>query len=105
MNAIRDILRLSKKALKEHHGRKLADVILFGSFARDEATAESDIDLLVVLEGDFDHFSEMKAIIDILYPLQLDSPYLISAKPALKAHFEKGLIQLYRNAKREGVAV
>jgi hypothetical protein len=35
----------------------------------------------------------------------LESDRLISAKPASLDEFERGIIQLYRSAKREGVAV
>ncbi|MBN1868719.1 hypothetical protein JW916_15670, partial [Candidatus Sumerlaeota bacterium] len=40
-----------------------------------------------------------------LYPVQLESDRLISAKPAPVDEFEQGRTQLYRNAKREGVRV
>jgi hypothetical protein len=39
----------------------------------------------------------------LLYPVQLDTDQLISAKPAPLDEFEGGSIQLYRNAKREGI--
>ncbi len=42
---------------------------------------------------------------DGLYPVQLESDQLISAKPAPLDDFEHGVIELYRNAKREGVLV
>jgi hypothetical protein len=41
----------------------------------------------------------------LLYPIQLGSDRLISAKPALQDEFERGSLQLYRNAKREGTLV
>jgi len=41
----------------------------------------------------------------VLYPVQLESKQLISAKPASASDFELGTISLYRNARREGVAV
>jgi hypothetical protein len=44
-------------------------------------------------------------IIDLLYPIQLECGRLISAKPTLLSDFEQGRIQLYRNAKREGLLV
>jgi hypothetical protein len=44
-------------------------------------------------------------VIDILYPIQLEADRLISAKPAAADEFERGGIQLYRNAKREGMFV
>lgn len=46
-----------------------------------------------------------KMLVDLLYPIQLESERLISAKPALAADYEVGSISLYRNARREGVAV
>jgi predicted nucleotidyltransferase len=71
--------------------------------ARGQAGIASDIDLLVLLDEPFDYFRELRQIIDLLYPIQLDTDQLISAKPAAAAEFEAGSIQLYRNAKREGV--
>jgi len=71
--------------------------------ARDLACSTSDIDLLVLLSKPFDHFHELRRIIDLLYPIQLESEQLISAKPAAVDEFEYGDIQLYRNAKREGL--
>ncbi|MCT7950228.1 nucleotidyltransferase domain-containing protein [Ancylothrix sp. C2] len=92
-----------KNILKNHYGDKLAGVILYGSFARHQARADSDIDLLVLLKQPFDYFKELRMIVDILYIVQLESDYLISAKPASIDEFENGAIQLYRNAKEEGV--
>ena len=66
---------------------------------------QSDIDLLVLLHKPFDYFREARAIVDLLYSVQLVSDRLISAMPAAVDEFERGDIQLYRNAKREGVNV
>jgi predicted nucleotidyltransferase len=71
--------------------------------ARRQADAVSDIDLLVLLRPPFDYFQELRDIIDLLYPIQLESEQLISAKPTALDEFEQGVIQLYRNAQREGV--
>ena len=65
----------------------------------------SDMDLLVLLHKPFDYFQELRTIVDLLYPLQMESERLISAKPASVDEFEEGGLQLYRNAKREGVSV
>jgi signal transduction histidine kinase len=58
-----------------------------------------------LLNNPFDYFAELRQIVDVLYPVQLESDRLISAKPALVDEFEEGSIQLYRNARREGVLV
>lgn len=44
-----DALRAHKPVLAERFG--VADLALFGSFARDRATAESDVDILVRFDG------------------------------------------------------
>jgi len=105
MATINEVLIRCKAALKSHYGIKLKGLILYGSVARNQANSMSDIDLLVLLNGPFDYFYELRQIIEILYPIQLESEHLISAKPVTPDEFEHGSIQLYRNAKREGILV
>lgn len=99
------IVKQCKKVLAEHYGPRFAGLLLYGSLARNQADASSDIDLLVLLNKPFDYFQELRTIVDLLYPLQMESEHLISAKPASVDEFEAGELQLYRNAKREGVSV
>lgn len=99
------IVRKCKEALSEYYGAKLKGVILYGSVARGEALQSSDIDLLVLLSPPLDYFAELRQIVDLLYPIQLESQQLISAKPALASDYELGSISLYRNARREGVVL
>ena len=99
------IVQKCKEYLSRYYGSRLKGVILYGSLARGKAGSESDIDLLVLLSPPFDYFAELRQIVDLLYPIQLESEQLISAKPALVSDYEVGSISLYRNARREGVAV
>ena len=99
------IAQKCKEALSQFYGSRLKGVILYGSIARGEAGPARDIDLLVLLSPPFDYFAELRQIVDVLYPIQLESEQLISAKPALASDYEVGSISLYRNARREGVAV
>jgi len=105
MNATNEIVQKCKEALAKQYGKRLKGVILYGSMARGESTPASDIDLLVLLEPPLDYFAELWNLIDLLYPIQLESEQLISAKPVLVNDFEMGSLSLYRNARREGVAV
>ena len=102
---INAIAQKCKEVLSQHYGPRLKGVILYGSIARGDAAAGSDIDLLVLLAAPFDYFAELRQIVDLIYPIQLESEELISAKPALASDYEMGSISLYRNAQREGVAV
>jgi predicted nucleotidyltransferase len=99
------ILQKCKDVLSRYYGSRLKGVILYGSMARGEAGPASDIDLLVLLSPPFDYFTELRQIVNLLYPVQLESEQLISAKPALASDYEIGSISLYRNARREGVVV
>jgi predicted nucleotidyltransferase len=99
------ILVKCKKTLAQTYGERLKGVILYGSMARKQASPNSDMDLLVLLAPPLDYFTELRRIVDVLYPLQLESKHLISAKPVSVTDYEAGSLSLYRNAKREGVAV
>lgn len=104
-NQQKSIIQKCKRILGEHYGSSFEGIVLYGSTARKQADIHSDIDLLVLLREPFDYFQELRQIIELLYPIQLESEYLISAKPASKDAYEKGELQLYRNAKREGLMV
>lgn len=101
--ATTEVVRKCRTALEGHYGSRFKGLVLYGSTARNRANIVSDIDLLVLLSKPFDYFQELRRIIDLLYPFQLDTDRLISAKPAPLDEFENGSIQLYRNAKREGI--
>jgi len=100
-----DVLNKCKTTLEGLYGRQFKGLVLYGSMARGQATLASDIDLLVLLNQPFDYFDELRRIVDALYPIQLESEQLISAKPAQLEDYERGRIQLYRNARREGKLV
>jgi uncharacterized protein len=100
--AISEIIQQCRKILSEYYGSQFKGLVLYGSIARNQAGPDSDIDLLVLLKTPVDYFGELRRIIDLLYPIQLDSQQLISAKPADANEYENGSLSLYRNAKREG---
>ena len=102
---VNPIIQKCKKTLSKYYGTRLKGIILYGSMARGDASPSSDIDLLVLLAPPLDYFAELRQLVDLLYPIQLESEQLISAKPVLASDFELGSLSLYRNARREGVAV
>jgi len=102
---VSEITKRCKAVLESSYESQFKGLILYGSMARDQASPASDIDLLVLLSQPFDYFHELRRIVDLLYPVQLESDRLISAKPAPWEDFERGVTQLYRTAKREGVPV
>ena len=102
---VTDIIQQCRKSLESYYGSQFRGLILYGSMARNEASPSSDIDLLVLLNPPFDYFAELRRILELLYPIQLESDRLISARPVAYDEFKKDSLQLYRNAKREGVVV
>ena len=99
------IINKCKIVLQKHYKERFKGLVLYGSRARDQADISSDIDMLVLLTQPFDFFQELRTISELLYPVQLESEKLISVKPVLEKDYEDGKLQLYRNAKRDGVAV
>ena len=97
-------LKKCSHILSEYYGEKFQGLILYGSMARGQGDNFSDIDLLVLLKMPFNYFQELRKIVELLYPVQLESINLISAKPVAQEEFESGTLLLYRLAKREGLA-
>ena len=98
-----EILQEIKKRLQDSYGQRLKGIVLYGSEARGEALEDSDIDLLILLEGPIRLWQELQTIIHHLYPLSLSYNRLISPKPVDAQSFESTL-QLHKfNTFREGV--
>ena len=97
-----NVTQKCKHILENYYRDRFYGLVLYGSIAREQDGPSSDIDLLVLLSQPFDFFRELRQIVDLLYDVQLESDRLISAKPAAVETFDRGELQLYRNARREG---
>jgi len=86
-------------------GERLKGVVLYGSEARGEAEPDSDIDLLVLLEGPVELGKDLDTVIRAIYPVQLETDRLIDACPVDVEAYEAGDYAFYRRARREGVRV
>src|SRR5215203_2409141 len=82
---------------------RLREVLLFGSEARREAGPDSDLDLMVLLEGPIRLGRDLETIVRALYPVQLELEVPIHAIPVSRKSFEAEGYGLYRSAKREGI--
>jgi len=87
------------------HGARLRGLILYGSEARSEAKPDSDIDLLVLLEGPLNYGRDMETCLRAVYSLVLETGRPISAKPVCAEQYDKADIPLYQTARREGIAI
>ncbi len=96
-------LQKCRVLLQALYGARLHGVVLYGSCARGTEESESDIDLMVLLEGPVDGAQEIRRIWEVLYPLQLESDRLLSVVPVDVTLYNRGEYALYRQAKVEGV--
>lgn len=65
-----------------------ATAILYGSEARGAARADSDIDVLVLLEGEVRDFKREDAVSGALYDIELSTGVLISPMIMLRRQWE-----------------
>ena len=66
---------------------------VFGSFARGEAGAESDVDILVELrEPTFDHYMDLKFRLEELLDRPVDLVLTDTVKPRLKPIIEREVV-------------
>jgi len=105
-NNIKKILRELKKGLVEIYGDQLKAVYLFGSFARGEGRLpDSDIDVMIVLNGKFDYAKVEKRSSDFIAALCLENDVLISwVFSSVKDYTESGMPFMI-NVRAEAVAV
>ena len=99
------VLQKCRAILQMLYSTRLNGVVLYGSCARGTEETESDIDLIVLLEGPVQTVREIRRIWEVLYPLQLESERLLSIMPVDAALYDQGTYALYRQAKGEGVAL
>lgn len=100
-----EIARAVAKDLRRLYGRRLRRVILFGSWARGEAHAESDIDLLVALDRVSSPWKEEKRMDDILWRHSFDNGTVVTAIPVSKSDFEPPKKPFLIRAVAEGVVI
>jgi len=100
-----ELLREIKARLASAHGDRLRGVVLYGSEARGDAGPDSDVDVLVLLEGRIDYAKDLEMNLNALYPLVLEIGRRISAKPVSAAEYDAVDCPLYQIARREGITV
>lgn len=100
---VKKILEEFKRELERLYGSRLKEVILYGSWARGEATEDSDIDLLIILEGKVVPGKEIDRMIDIITDINLKYSVLISVYPISEEDFYKIKSPLLMNVRREGI--
>ncbi|GAB3896342.1 nucleotidyltransferase domain-containing protein [Spirosoma agri] len=95
-----------KRALTDLYGDRLDRIILFGSYARGDFHAESDVDYMVVLKDEeIKAGNEIRCMVDRIYDLSDDHHALVSVKPTSLTKYLQSNLFLYQNVRREGLLI
>lgn len=100
-----ELARRIARDLRELYGPRLKQVVLFGSRARGDADPDSDMDLVVVLDGATDPYAEIRRMNDVLWQQTLDSGIVVSVIPLSEREFAAPATAALKQARTEGRAV
>lgn len=90
---------------RDHYGARYRGLVLYGSRARGDWEEGSDVDLLLLLDGDVNAFTDFREIGDISYPFELEHSLVLPVIPVGVADYEAAGSLLLLNARRDAVHV
>lgn len=102
---IKKLLKELKEGLIRIYADELKVVYLYGSYARGEANSDSDIDVLVVLKGEFNYMEMLKRCEDFNAALCLENDVLISVAFVSEKEYQSRQTPFLMNVRRDAVAV
>jgi predicted nucleotidyltransferase len=100
---IEQILTEFKNKAAKLYGKRLKDIILYGSYATGRANQNSDIDLAIVLDGNVKAGKEIDRLIDIITDINLNYSVLLSVYPVSEKDYYLLKSPLMLNMRREGI--
>lgn len=101
---IKQVVNKVKEHLIELYGEKIKQVIVYGSYIRGEATKDSDVDLLVVVDNSLAPSEVRKNLSDLLFDILLEEGELVSVIAVTEHFFENYNSPFMLNVRKEGVA-
>ncbi|MCB9357497.1 MAG: nucleotidyltransferase domain-containing protein [Calditrichaeota bacterium] len=103
--ALKPILAELKQRLTDLYGERLSQLILFGSQARGDATEDSDVDVLVVLEGEKETREEHERRLDIICDMNIKYGLLVVPHIMSAERYRTRNSPLILNVRHEGVGL
>ena len=99
------VLKDLRARLERIYGDRLVKLVLYGSRARGDADAESDIDVLVVLRGQVALYDEIQRTSEDMADLLLEWGELVSCVFLSEEDYLRQRSPLMLNVRREGVGI
>ena len=99
------LLHELRRELQQVLGEQIEAIYLYGSQARGDARPDSDVDVLVVLNGDFRYFELIERTGEIAARLSLKFDTVISLAFSSLDKFNQQKIPFLLNVRQEGIAV
>jgi predicted nucleotidyltransferase len=93
----------ARTGLEAIYGKRLRAVYLYGSAARDQLTADSDIDIAIVLDEIESRFEEHERTSQLGSDISLQHNTLVSFLFVSEADYQSGRFAIHRFIKEEGI--
>ena len=99
------LLKRLSDGLEALYGERYQGLVLYGSYAREEADEGNDVDLLLLLGGAVDATQEIIRAEYVAWLLSLESGYTVSLLPVGADAYRNSEKPFLRNARKEGMSV
>ena len=109
-NNIKNIIEEYTREVAKLLGKHLKQIILYGSYARGDFNADSDIDIMILTDFTDKEIVEYRSkVIEIAYDIEYDNDFEITISPLLKNidkfNYWLEALPFYMNVQKEGVVL
>jgi predicted nucleotidyltransferase len=93
-----------REGLNKLYGDRFRDLLLYGSYARGDFREGSDVDLLLLLDGQVDTVEEIHRIQPIKWPLALANDAVLTVIPVSFESYRRAETFFLRSVQKEAVS-
>lgn len=105
---LKDITSQLVDVYRNIYGDDIVEILLYGSYARNEETDQSDVDIVAIVKGNrLDLQKKLKIVWDISADIGLENDVVVSPTVVPFDEFEKyrEILPYYMNIDKEGIKV
>lgn len=102
---VRAALAEAKARLEEMFGERLDRLVLYGSHARGDARADSDVDVLVVLRGGYEPYTEIRRMGPMRLEIEISHDVALSLQPYSAGEIANEENLFMRNVVADAIAI